>query len=542
MNKFYWLILLSICFPKVYSQCSGSSLVIELQMFTTIYIESPNFQSGNYSQNLNCSWRVISSSNTSNLLYRIRHILAVPTNDILKIFKGLDDTGNVLIDTTNNDSPNKNIPGIAIVEGLYVQFTSDDDLTNDGKGFTIDIIESSDMSGGDCSKTSFMEAESSPKFITSPNFPINYQKDTDCSWNISSTDGSVIVISVVYMDIEIKPSDSCYDYLIIGDSGQLCAQIAWHDETLYKYNNSVSIIFKSDNQGNRGGFVLSYMMLIKEPNTTANIEEQNTSTQPASTSFLFTTITGHETSSDSSSSSTQTLNSSMLSTTENTETQTTDTDISSKETASTSSLSITTSSLIIASAESSTKLENTSLLFSTTELPSMIDTRDQSTSTKDSTLSLLSTTNIESQSSDTQLSSTPTGSTSLLSISQTTDNTDSSTWSQSTIIDSPTTIDGVTTETSSISSSIAFETTNDYKHQSTTTTTSTEQEVENKSPVSSAATAGIITTAIIGVAGLGALLAVIAYLMVKKTGGKHDTSTKKTKTKNTRVPDNTTPS
>lgn len=60
--------------------------------------------------------------------------------------------------------------------------------------------------------------------------------------------------------------------------------------------------------------------------------------------------------------------------------------------------------------------------------------------------------------------------------------------------------------------------------------------------MSLAATAGIIATAIIGVAGIGALLAVIAYLMVKKTGGKHETSTKQTKTKNTRVPDNTTPS
>lgn len=60
--------------------------------------------------------------------------------------------------------------------------------------------------------------------------------------------------------------------------------------------------------------------------------------------------------------------------------------------------------------------------------------------------------------------------------------------------------------------------------------------------MSSAATAGIITTAIIGVAGLGVLLAVIAYLMVKNIGAHHDTSTKQTKTNNTRVPDNTTPS
>lgn len=60
--------------------------------------------------------------------------------------------------------------------------------------------------------------------------------------------------------------------------------------------------------------------------------------------------------------------------------------------------------------------------------------------------------------------------------------------------------------------------------------------------MSSAATAGIITTAIIGVAGLGVLLAVIAYLMVKNIGAHHDTSTKQIKTNNTRVPDNTTPS
>lgn len=60
-------------------------------------------------------------------------------------YSGLDDTGKVLIDTTNNDSPDKTIPGTASVEGLYVQFTSDDDQTNNGKGFRIDIIESSDM-------------------------------------------------------------------------------------------------------------------------------------------------------------------------------------------------------------------------------------------------------------------------------------------------------------------------------------------------------------------------------------------------------------
>ncbi|XP_071155468.1 uncharacterized protein [Mytilus edulis] len=539
MNKFHWLILLSICFPKVYSQCSGSTLVIELQMFTKIYIESPNFQFENYTQNLNCSWRIITSSNTSILLYRIHHILPIQTNDILKIFKGLDEIGAVWIDTTNNDSPDKTIPGVVSVDGLYVQFSSDDDQTNDGKGFTIDIIESSDMSGRDCSKTSFLETESSPKFITSPKFPMNYQEDTECSWNISSTDNSVIVISVVYMDVEIKSSDSCYDYLLIGDSGQLCAEKEWYDESLYEYNDSVSIKFKSDDQVNKGGFVLSYMMLTKEPKTTENIGEQNTSTQPVSTSFLLTTIISHETSSDSSLSSTQSFNSSLTST-KLTETQTTDNDISSTQTASTSSLSITTSSQIIDAAESSTNLENTSSLFTTiTEHPSTIDTTDQSTSTKDLTSSLFSTTLKESQSSDIIFSSTPTESPTLLSITQTTDTNDSSTWSQSTTIASPTTIDIVTAETSPISSTIALETTEDIKQP---TTSSTAQEVENKSPVSSAATAGIITTAIIGVAGLGVLLAVIAYLMVKNIGEHHDTSTKQTKTNNTRVPDNTTPS
>ncbi|VDH93841.1 Hypothetical predicted protein [Mytilus galloprovincialis] len=457
----------------------------------------------------------------------------------MKCSSSLDDTGEVLIDTTNNDSPDKTIPGVVSVEGLYVQFFSDDDQTNDGKGFTIDIIESSDMSGRDCSKTSFLETESSPKFITSPNFPIDYQEDTECSWNISSTDNSVIVISVVYMDVEMNSPDSCYDYLLIGDSNRLCAENEWNGESLYEYNESVSIKFKSDNEQNKRGFVLSYMMIIKEPQTTENIGEQNTPTQPVSTSFLLTTIIGRETSSYSSLSSTQSFNSSLAST-KLTETQTTDTVISSTETASTSSLSITTTSQIIATAESSTKLENTSLLFTTiTELPFTIDNTHQSTSTKDSTLSLLSTARIESQSSDIKFSSTPRGSTSLLSFTQTTDTTDSSTGSQSTTIASLTTIDIGTAENSPISSTTALETTEDIKQLATS---STAQEVENKSPVSSAATAGIITTAIIGVVGLGALLAVIAYLMVNKTGGKNETFTKQTKTKNTRVPDNITPS
>ncbi|XP_052091091.1 dentin sialophosphoprotein-like isoform X2 [Mytilus californianus] len=514
MIKFYWLILLSICFAKVYSQCSGATLVVELQLFTTIYIESPNFQSGNYSQNLNCSWRVITSLNTSSLLYRVQLKTMVNTMDILKIFKGLDDTGGVLIDTTNNDSPDQTRRGTASVAGLYVQFTSDDDPTNNGKGFTLNIIESSDMSGTACSNTSFQEAESTPKFITSPNFPINYLENTECSWNISSTDNSVIVISVVYMDIEKNSPDSCYDSLQIGDSGKLCADEEWHDASLYAYNDSVSIKFISDFEQNKRGFVLSYMMLMKDPKTTENIEEQKTSTQPVSTSLLFTTITGHETSSDSPLSSTQTFNSSLSSTkitepqttdtyilstqaadysvsstqtfnsslpsTKITETQTTNTDIPSTQSASTSSLSITTSSQIIVTVDSSTKLANTSLLFSTiTELLPTIETTDQSTTTKDSSSSLFSTILKESNSTDIKVSSTRTRSTSLLSttsFTQTTDTTDSSTWRLNTSMKSPTTIDSLTAETAFISSTIALETTTEDKEQLTTSTAKPEVE------------------------------------------------------------------
>ncbi|CAC5419688.1 CUBN [Mytilus coruscus] len=494
MTKFCWLILLSTCFAKVYSQCSGSTLVVELQLFTTIYIESPNFQSGNYSQNLNCSWRVITSLNASSLLYRVQLKAMMNTIDILKIFKGLDDTGEVLIDTTNNDSPDRTLSGTASVEGLYVQFTSDDNPTNNGKGFTLNIIEASDMSGTACSNTSFLEAESTPKFITSPKFPNNYLDDTKCLWNISCTDNSVIVISVIYMDIEEQSSDSCYDSLKIGDSGELCASDQWHNKSLYAYNDSVSINFISDNQQNKRGFVLSYMMLMKDSKTTENIEEQKSSTQP--------------------------------------------------QAASKSSLSITTSSQIIVTVDSSTELANTSLLFSTiTELPSTIETTDQSTTTKDSSSSLFSTILEESKSTDSNVSSTHTRSTSLLStttFTQTTDTTDSTTWPQSTSIASPTTIDSVTAETSSIFSTIALETTTEDIEQFTTIIA--KSEVENQSTLPSAAVGGIITAAIIGVAGLGALLAVIAYLMIKYTGGKHEKNTNLRNTTNTRVTDNGTPS
>ena len=63
---------------------------------------------------------------------------------LLLHYKGVDDTGTSLLDTTDNMSPDFTIRQVVDYSSLFLQFTTDDVESNDGDGFEMYILESQD--------------------------------------------------------------------------------------------------------------------------------------------------------------------------------------------------------------------------------------------------------------------------------------------------------------------------------------------------------------------------------------------------------------
>jgi hypothetical protein len=46
------------------------------------------------------------------------------------------------------------------------------------------------------------------------NIEIYIPSDTNCAWNITTADE--VIVSVIYMDVEMNTPSKCYDYVTIG--------------------------------------------------------------------------------------------------------------------------------------------------------------------------------------------------------------------------------------------------------------------------------------------------------------------------------------
>ncbi|XP_060570930.1 tumor necrosis factor-inducible gene 6 protein-like isoform X1 [Ruditapes philippinarum] len=109
-------------------------------------------------------------------------------------------------------------------------------------------------------------ATEDPQNLTSPNFPLPYPRNTTCTWWISS----VYFYSDIYIEfkhLDIEDSNDCDDDSLTiyqhykGDEFvvKICGNEA-ADETL-KLGRDVTIVFKTNNDIERTGFVLQYYMV-----------------------------------------------------------------------------------------------------------------------------------------------------------------------------------------------------------------------------------------------------------------------------------------
>ena len=114
-----------------------------------------------------------------------------------------------------------------------------------------------------------LTAKSQDQYITSPNYPENYDNNADCSWEISGVAGSTIEFKIVDINLENVFGFFCYDRLELYSHNppqaeeriiRLCVPPA---SSIYRTSGSKAIVkFTSDSYTTRRGFNISYKLGI----------------------------------------------------------------------------------------------------------------------------------------------------------------------------------------------------------------------------------------------------------------------------------------
>ncbi|XP_028390637.1 embryonic protein UVS.2-like [Dendronephthya gigantea] len=102
-----------------------------------------------------------------------------------------------------------------------------------------------------------------PGRLTSPRYPYDYPRNTDCTWNISSNNATNVLLKFSFFWLE--GGSSCrYDYLDVYDGnsmyakklGRFCGQ--QFPRELVSSGSKLFIVFHTDGSGQEQGFVLDY--------------------------------------------------------------------------------------------------------------------------------------------------------------------------------------------------------------------------------------------------------------------------------------------
>ena len=114
-----------------------------------------------------------------------------------------------------------------------------------------------------------LTATSQDQYITSPNYPENYDNNADCSWEMSGAVGSIIKFTIVDINLENYSGSFCYDTLELYSHNppqteeritRLCATPT---SSIFRTSGSKAIVkFTSDATVTRRGFNISYKLGI----------------------------------------------------------------------------------------------------------------------------------------------------------------------------------------------------------------------------------------------------------------------------------------
>ncbi|XP_064472120.1 cubilin-like [Ornithodoros turicata] len=215
-------------------------------------IRSPGFP-GSYPSRRDCSWIIHAPEGQQIRLNFTTFDLEGPPcrYDYLEIRNGGDPTAPIAGQYCAREPPQG---FISYTNVLRLRFVSDDSTS--GAGFEVSYDTALTGCGGVASGTS--------GHITSPNYPQPYGHNADCSWTIKVSQGSVI--SIVIVDVDIEQHAACnYDFLELYDGpsmasprlARLCntPQMAIHYQST---DSTVFLRFRTDSSAAGRGFHITY--------------------------------------------------------------------------------------------------------------------------------------------------------------------------------------------------------------------------------------------------------------------------------------------
>lgn len=169
------------------------------------------------------------------------------TKDYLKIYNG-EDEKSPLIGTFCGDRS----PGVILSKGNFLFMVFKSDLSSEHKGFHSVYETGTNLCGGTLHGKS--------GFIISPNYPVQYPANYQCTWEIVAAVGNNIQLTVE--DFLLESSPNCEeDSLVIYDVGmmfhkQLCGNM--RNKVFTSKGNKMILVFKSDASLQEKGFRLHY--------------------------------------------------------------------------------------------------------------------------------------------------------------------------------------------------------------------------------------------------------------------------------------------
>ncbi|XP_071823336.1 scavenger receptor cysteine-rich domain-containing protein DMBT1-like [Apostichopus japonicus] len=242
-------------------------------------VKSPNYP-GNYGNGEDCGWSITAP---------VGYVITL-TFDMFDVEEG-DTCQYDVLEVYDNASPitqykigsycGNSIPGPFISTGnhMYLEFTSDQDLTAPGFHATVVFEEMS----GECSCPG--TCNFAARQFTSPNYPNNYDNSALCNYQFTVPAGNLIRIDWLDFNVEQSVLGGCFDSVTVYDGvddtypeiDEFCGTST--PDPVFSSGNEIFLVFTTDSSVVRSGFNAVYSPVSTTPTT----RSPTTAAPPATT-------------------------------------------------------------------------------------------------------------------------------------------------------------------------------------------------------------------------------------------------------------------
>ncbi|XP_078494023.1 dorsal-ventral patterning tolloid-like protein 1 [Ciona intestinalis] len=208
-------------------------------------ITSPGYPN-NYPNNANCTWR-ITAPEGMRVQLNFARFDTERDYDILTLFNG-----NRLMRRVSGNRRNRVYTSRGNV--LFLTFISD---TSDVRSGFRGTYQSKILTA--CGYNAV--ATSTRRQITSPNYPMSYPNNADCTWTITAFDGMSVQLNLIRLSTERN-----FDFLTISSNGKQLAKLSGsHRNRVYKSEgNILTLRFTSDRSRAIGSFRATFSAIPKK--------------------------------------------------------------------------------------------------------------------------------------------------------------------------------------------------------------------------------------------------------------------------------------